>query len=167
MSEPTSQVNPAAGPGPGTPGEAPREPRARVRVRAWHIVLLILAVITTFLLAWWQWTRFKSGSGTFQNLGYALQWPFFGAFFVYAYRMGIKMENEKIDALNAGTTLDDLYEADLARFGGTPQEEASLGEILPARPELDIDEFNALNVQRRRLRETGEDGTPSSQERTS
>ncbi|MDT7726888.1 MAG: hypothetical protein QOI21_3464 [Actinomycetota bacterium] len=31
-------------------------------------------------LAWWQWERFSSASGTFQNLGYVLQWPLFGLF---------------------------------------------------------------------------------------
>ncbi|MDQ3405006.1 MAG: hypothetical protein M3548_16725 [Actinomycetota bacterium] len=29
-------------------------------------------------LAWWQWQRFESANGTFQNLGYVLQWPLFG-----------------------------------------------------------------------------------------
>jgi DNA-binding transcriptional regulator of glucitol operon len=31
-------------------------------------------------LAWWQWDRFTSANGTFQNLGYVLQWPLFGLF---------------------------------------------------------------------------------------
>ncbi|MGW7539270.1 hypothetical protein [Amycolatopsis sp. NPDC054798] len=31
-------------------------------------------------LAWWQWDRFTSATGTFQNLGYVLQWPLFGLF---------------------------------------------------------------------------------------
>nr|WP_211260828.1 hypothetical protein [Amycolatopsis jejuensis] len=31
-------------------------------------------------LAWWQWDRFTSAAGTFQNLGYVLQWPLFGLF---------------------------------------------------------------------------------------
>ena len=70
--------------------------RERVRVRWWHIVLLIVAAVTCLLLARWQWHRYQSGSGTFQNLGYALQWPCFAAFFVYAYRAGLRMENQKI-----------------------------------------------------------------------
>ena len=96
--------------------------RSRVKVRAWHIMLLIAAVITCLLLAKWQWERYQSGTGTFQNLGYALQWPFFGAFFVYAYRMGLKMENEKIDAINSGAAMEDTYEADLARYGADGSE---------------------------------------------
>ncbi|AXB48545.1 hypothetical protein A4R43_16225 [Amycolatopsis albispora] len=31
-------------------------------------------------LAWWQWEKFSSANGTFQNLGYVLQWPLFGLF---------------------------------------------------------------------------------------
>lgn len=31
-------------------------------------------------LAWWQWDRFSSAGGTYQNLGYVLQWPLFGLF---------------------------------------------------------------------------------------
>jgi hypothetical protein len=31
-------------------------------------------------LAWWQWQRFESAAGTWQNLGYVLQWPLFGLF---------------------------------------------------------------------------------------
>ena len=137
----------------GAPADAPAPKRKRIRVRAWHIVLLVAAVICTFLLAWWQWTRFRSGSGTFQNLGYALQWPFFGAFFVYAYRMGIKMENEKIDAVNEGRALEDLYEADLARFGGGKDSTTIDESFLPSRPDMDVEEFNALNTQRRGGRE--------------
>lgn len=127
--------------------------RKRVKIKAWHVVLLVAAVITTLLLAWWQWTRFNEGSGTFQNLGYALQWPLFGFFFVYAYRMGIKMENEKIDSENAADDMDYLYEADLKEFGDSSTE-PKITEIdedfLPSRPEIDVEEFNDMNQPRRR-----------------
>jgi hypothetical protein len=42
------------------------------------VSLLSLAVCCG--LAWWQWERFESASGTWQNLGYVLQWPLFGLF---------------------------------------------------------------------------------------
>lgn len=132
--------------------QEPAPKRQRIKIKAWHVILLILAVITTILLAWWQWTRFQSGSGTFQNLGYALQWPLFGFFFVYAYRMGIKIENEKIDAENAVDDLDYLYQADLEEFGDEDGEPAMTEideEFLPSRPEIDVAEFNALNQPRR------------------
>ncbi|MGV0388786.1 hypothetical protein [Corynebacterium sanguinis] len=134
----------------------PAEPRqrSRIRVRVWHIVLLVVAVVASLLLAYWQWTRYQSGTGTFQNLGYALQWPFFGAFFVYAYRAGLRMENEKIDAVNEGRSLDELYQADLARYGDDETEIDT--DFLPPRPELGVEEFNALNQPRRGHHRNGE-----------
>ena len=124
--------------------------RERVRVRWWHIVLLIAAAVTCLLLANWQWERYQSGSGTFQNLGYALQWPCFAAFFVYAYRAGLRMENQKIDAENAGLTMDDLYEADLAKYGEDKSVTAIDEDFLPSRPELGVEEYNKLVAPRRK-----------------
>ena len=48
------------------------------------IALVVVGAAGCLALAWWQWTRFESASGTFQNLGYALQWPLFAGFVVYA-----------------------------------------------------------------------------------
>ena len=129
--------------------------RERVRVRWWHIVLLIAAAVTCLLLANWQWERYQSGSGTFQNLGYALQWPCFAAFFIYAYRMGMRMENDKIDAENAGLTMDDLYEADLAKYGEDTSVTAIDEDFLPSRPELDVEEYNELVAPRRQTNTEG------------
>ncbi len=53
---------------------------------------MILAAAACLALGWWQWTRFQSVSGTFQNLGYALQWPLFAWFCVYAYRKFVRYE---------------------------------------------------------------------------
>jgi DNA-binding transcriptional regulator of glucitol operon len=48
--------------------------------------LLVAAAATAFLyMAWWQLLRFESSSGSWQNLGYTLQWPFFAAFAVYVW----------------------------------------------------------------------------------
>jgi DNA-binding transcriptional regulator of glucitol operon len=55
-------------------------------------VLVVLAAVGCLALGWWQWTRFQSASGTFQNLGYALQWPAFAGFCVYAYRKFVRYE---------------------------------------------------------------------------
>jgi DNA-binding transcriptional regulator of glucitol operon len=53
-------------------------------------VLFAAAVVATGLLAWWQWDRAHGVGGTFQNLGYAFQWPLFGAFAVFLwYRLAI------------------------------------------------------------------------------
>jgi DNA-binding transcriptional regulator of glucitol operon len=62
------------------------------RRRVALILLVIVAATGCLALGWWQWTRFESTSGSFQNLGYALQWPFFAGFCVYAYRKFVRYE---------------------------------------------------------------------------
>jgi DNA-binding transcriptional regulator of glucitol operon len=44
------------------------------------VALCVLSLVACVGLAWWQWQRFESSSGTWQNLGYVLQWPLFGLF---------------------------------------------------------------------------------------
>jgi DNA-binding transcriptional regulator of glucitol operon len=56
------------------------------------IALAFVAAAGCLALGWWQWTRFESASGTFQNLGYALQWPMFAGFCVYAYYKFVRYE---------------------------------------------------------------------------
>ncbi|AGF73305.1 hypothetical protein A605_11535 [Corynebacterium halotolerans YIM 70093 = DSM 44683] len=116
-------------------------------MRTSHIVFLALAVLATFALAWWQWTRFQAGSGTFQNLGYAFQWPLFGAFFVFAYRKYLEYENEMIEAEENSDDPDFLYEADKAEFGDRVTELPA--DFLPQRPTLDVATFNEINTPRR------------------
>jgi len=78
------------------------------RRRRFGLILgVIVAAAGCLALGWWQWTRFESNSGTFQNLGYALQWPMFAAFCVYAYRKFIRFEESPPQA--AGET-DELTE---------------------------------------------------------
>ncbi|AKS33160.1 hypothetical protein [Mycolicibacterium goodii] len=57
------------------------------------ILLVFVAAAGCLALAWWQWTRFESNSGTFQNLGYALQWPMFAGFCFYAYYKFVRYED--------------------------------------------------------------------------
>ncbi|PFG28119.1 hypothetical membrane protein [Corynebacterium renale] len=126
-------------------GEASR--RKRPKVRPSHIIFLGIAVLCTILLAYWQWTRFQSGSGSFQNLGYALQWPLFGAFFVFAYRKFLEYENKMIDAQESADDPDFLYQLDELEFATGPTEIDP--NFLPERPTLDVEEFNQLNAQHR------------------
>ncbi|NKZ14350.1 hypothetical protein HGA11_25535 [Mycolicibacterium septicum DSM 44393] len=56
------------------------------------IALVFLGAAGCLALAWWQWTRYESASGTFQNLGYALQWPMFAGFCFYAYYKFVRYE---------------------------------------------------------------------------
>jgi DNA-binding transcriptional regulator of glucitol operon len=64
--------------------------------------LVILAACGCLALGWWQWTRFESVSGSYQNLGYALQWPVFAWFCVYAYRKFVRYEVEPPDLHKGG-----------------------------------------------------------------
>lgn len=65
------------------------------RVRVIQLTFLALAVVATICLALWQWDRWTSGGGSYQNLGYALQWPAFGLFFIIAYRKYMEYERER------------------------------------------------------------------------
>ena len=56
------------------------------------IALVVLGAAGCLALAWWQWTRYESASGSFQNLGYALQWPMFAGFCFYAYFKFVRYE---------------------------------------------------------------------------
>jgi DNA-binding transcriptional regulator of glucitol operon len=67
------------------------------------IVLVVFAAGGCLALGWWQWTRFQSTSGTFQNLGYALQWPAFAGFCVYAYRKFVRYEEAPPEHRNTHT----------------------------------------------------------------
>lgn len=142
--------------------------KEKKKVKASHIVFLLICFIAACALAWWQWSRFQSGSGTFQNLGYAFQWPLIGAFFVYAYRKYLQYENESIE-------LENIEAQMIAEQGKTPiaqpeqedsfiqlshrpslVEDNSIKEIdesfLPSRPTMDVEEFNRLNDPHARRR---------------
>ncbi|WKD60543.1 hypothetical protein CCICO_02460 [Corynebacterium ciconiae DSM 44920] len=119
------------------------------------IVFVALAVAATLGLAYWQWTRFQSGSGTFQNLGYALQWPFFGAFIVYAYRSYLKYENEMLDDGEDVSPVDRR----IAERGEMTEIDEN---FLPRRPSVDVDTFNSLNEQRRSPRSPSAETNESS-----
>lgn len=56
------------------------------------ILLVTAAALGCLALAWWQWTRWESSSGDFQNLGYAMQWPLFAGFCFYAYFKFVRYE---------------------------------------------------------------------------
>ncbi len=124
--------------------------RNKIKPRWWHFVLIGVFVVAFLGLAWWQWTRFQSGSGTFQNLGYAFQWPLFAAFVIYAYRTALHYENQRIDAENEAAQSgaeDFVYQAPQ----DTDDQVTKIDEtFLPQRRQLSVEEFNALNQPRRR-----------------
>ncbi len=51
----------------------------------------VAAFATTLWLGWWQWERAHEAGGSFQNLGYALQWPVFGAFTLFFWYQVVRM----------------------------------------------------------------------------
>ncbi|MEC3920631.1 transcriptional regulator [Nocardia sp. CDC160] len=61
------------------------------------IIFVIVAFLACLGLGYWQWTRFESGGGTYQNLGYALQWPLFAGFVVWAYVRFVRLEKEAVE----------------------------------------------------------------------
>ena len=82
-------------------------------------MLVIVAAAACLALGWWQWQRFESTSGTGQNLGYALQWPLFAAFVVYAYRKFVRYE-EAPPEHNAGGDLTEIPAGLLPERPSTP-----------------------------------------------
>ncbi|OBA77153.1 hypothetical protein A5633_18475 [Mycolicibacterium elephantis] len=68
---------------------------------------MIVGAAGCLALAWWQWTRFESTSGDFQNLGYALQWPMFAGFLVYAYYKFVRYE-EAPPEQSSGDTVTEI-----------------------------------------------------------
>ena len=70
------------------------------------VALVILAAAGCLALAWWQWSRFESTSGSFQNLGYALQWPMFAGFCVYAYYKLVRYQDAPPEPKPAGTVTE-------------------------------------------------------------
>lgn len=66
------------------------------------IALAVLGAVGCLGLAWWQWTRYESASGTFQNLGYALQWPMFAGFCIYAHYKFVRYEEAPPPTAHAG-----------------------------------------------------------------
>ncbi|MEE6137781.1 hypothetical protein SKC41_15780 [Mycobacterium sp. 050128] len=82
------------------------EARRKRHHRPALIALAIVAAGGCLALGWWQWTRFESPSGTFQNLGYALQWPLFAWFCVYAYRNFVRYEQAPPEPRNHGAVTE-------------------------------------------------------------
>ena len=68
------------------------------------VAVSLVSLIGGALLAWWQWSRYQSASGTLQNLGYVLQWPLFGvfpAFMFYRINLAAKRAREADEAAMA------------------------------------------------------------------
>lgn len=76
------------------------------RTRVVQIFFLLLAVAATFALAYWQFSRWSTTS-SFQNLGYALQWPAFGLCFIWAYRKYMQYERARLEGDDEAAVSED------------------------------------------------------------
>ncbi|WP_425302645.1 transcriptional regulator [Nocardia wallacei] len=113
------------------------------------ITLVIVAALVCLALGWWQWGRFESSTGTAQNLGYALQWPLFAGFVVFAYFRFVRLERE--------TAAEEAGEESIATptdksAKPLPPREIPPG-ILPARPTARRDDDPVLAEYNRYLAE--------------
>ncbi len=61
------------------------------------VALCVLSLVVCVGLAWWQWQRFESGGGTWQNLGYVLQWPLFGLFPAFMFWRLRKLRDQPVE----------------------------------------------------------------------
>ncbi|WP_037304048.1 hypothetical protein [Amycolatopsis orientalis] len=94
-------------------------------------------------LAWWQWERFSSANGTFQNLGYVLQWPLFGLFPAFMFWRIRKLRR---NAAEAGTP-ERTGETAVAEVPAPRQRRAPA----PRPPAPEDDELAAYNKYLREL----------------
>jgi hypothetical protein len=104
--------------------------------------LCLIALIVCCGLAWWQWQRFESASGTFQNLGYVLQWPLFGLFPLFMVWRLRKLAKQRAAEPDAGSSSEPLSRS----FSGsepvapTPESLATVVAVQPAPVEQHFDD---------------------------
>ena len=119
--------------------------KKKFKVRFSHIVLLTIGVAFTLVAAYWQWQRYTSPDGSFQNLGYAIQWPIFGGFLVYFYLRIRRYENDKLDADEFGEELAQLEKKDKKKKVTTVSQ-----EWMPNPVNADVEAYNEEFAPRRR-----------------
>ncbi|WP_408637747.1 SURF1 family protein [Nocardia bovistercoris] len=115
-------------------------PRRPAHNRPALIALVAVAAIACLGLGWWQWERFESASGTGQNLGYALQWPLFAGFAIFAYFRFVRLEREQES--DPATARGPVH-------GAAPREIPA--GILPQRPKAARDTDPAMDEYNRYL----------------
>ncbi|OXM48694.1 hypothetical protein [Amycolatopsis alba] len=117
-------------------------PASSVALRRLGIAGVCLASLALCCgLAWWQWERFSSASGTFQNLGYVLQWPLFGLFPAFMFWRIRKLRRRAAEA-DAQETVAET---------AVPEVPASRQRRAPAPQPPEDDELAAYNQYLREL----------------
>lgn len=113
--------------------------------------MLVVACFVAFLwLGWWQWQRAHAADGGGQNLGYALQWPFFAFFVVYGWWRVLRLELAK-----DGRTTE---AAGRSTEAPAPVEPARRGPVVPRYrpPVIDDEDDEELAAYNRRLAQLNE-----------
>ncbi|WIX93310.1 hypothetical protein [Amycolatopsis sp. DG1A-15b] len=105
------------------------------------VATCLLSLLVCCGLAWWQWDRFTSANGTFQNLGYVLQWPLFGLFPAFMF-WRIRKLRQKAEA--GATETPERQEAEPAVPAPRPRPDVA---------EANTDEDEELAAYNRYLRE--------------
>jgi hypothetical protein len=102
------------------------------------VAVSVVSLIGGALLAWWQWDRYQSASGTLQNLGYVLQWPLFGVFPAFMfYRIGLAAKRAR--EADAAAEVDEADEVD----DTVPEPRAAEPEV---KAEVSADEWLATRA---------------------
>lgn len=123
-------------------------------------LLFIVVTIATGYLAVWQWERAHEAGGSFQNLGYALQWPLFGAFTIFLWfriasmDVGRRKHEEGSHPQGAG---EGAGEAEPGSPASTKRSTRSSRRLVPPpAPPVDPDEDPELAEYNRYLAELNE-----------
>ncbi|NNH74599.1 transcriptional regulator [Nocardia uniformis] len=104
------------------------------------IILVVASAAVCLALGYWQWSRFESGNGTGQNLGYALQWPLFAGFAVWSYFRFVRLEKQA-EAEVAASSSDAPAKAGRSKSAAPREIPAGL---LPERPKAARDDDPVL-----------------------
>ncbi|EON33931.1 MULTISPECIES: glucitol operon activator [Gordonia] len=124
-------------------------------------VLAVSAAVVCLALAWWQWSRYESASGSGLNLGYALQWPAFAAAVIYAYRRFVILESDPDEArkVGSGDSIAEIPEGILPERPTTPSA-SSLASSDPAN-DTALVEYNRYLAELRAADEHSADARPA------
>nr|WP_228047044.1 hypothetical protein [Saccharopolyspora sp. HNM0983] len=115
-----------------------------------HVLFLVATIATGFFTVW-QWDRAHEAGGSFQNLGYALQWPLFGAFTIFLWIRMIRMD------MHADTPSAEGVEPSPAQDADNPAPDHRGGRrvnrplVPPPAPPVDSDEDPDLAAYNRYL----------------
>ncbi|WP_406688870.1 hypothetical protein REH65_21665 [Saccharopolyspora sp. ID03-671] len=125
-------------------------------------VLFIVATIATGFLAVWQWDRAHEAGGSFQNLGYALQWPLFGAFTIFLWIKLVRMDFAQQRGEDETGSEPETPEEQRTTAPETAEQRRTRPLVPPPAPPVDADEDPELAEYNRYLAGLNEsDQSPS------